>query len=247
MIDDSLILKVHGFDAGSFLLRQFRGNTDVLMQGQWVHTACCDGEERVLAYLWAFPWNDGILLRLPRSVAPAFLAHITPQIGHSEVRIDATTLCFGALAGNNPERRAVLYYGDGATCYIGGIPDVIPFISEQPLPNALPAEMWQAARIRAGIPEIYADTAGCFRPFVLGIGMAGMHPDKNDVHRRLATASIEKFRTGRRALHHKHTPAGTILDYGYDAQGCIIQAVVEERFLGKALTVCDSGQPLIFR
>ena len=76
MIDDSLILKVHGISAGSFLQEQLDGDLDALAQGHWTYATYCNEEGKVLAFLWVFPWADGILLRLPRSTAPTFLAHI---------------------------------------------------------------------------------------------------------------------------------------------------------------------------
>ena len=101
MIDDSLILKVHGISAGSFLQEQLDGDLDALAQGHWTYATYCNEEGKVLAFLWVFPWADGILLRLPRSTAPTFLAHIEPRIDNRDVRFTATALHFGALVNDS--------------------------------------------------------------------------------------------------------------------------------------------------
>ena len=163
MKDDTLILKATGIDAGTFLQDQLTCDMNVLAEGRWTYAACCDPHGKTLAILWVFPWPDSILLRLPRSAAPAFLAQTRENIDGREVHIEETTLHFGALAGDNPSTEQRLIAADDKTL-IGGVPGVIPIISEQPQADALPAEAWYAARIRAGIPEIYADTAGHILP-----------------------------------------------------------------------------------
>ena len=229
MIDDSLILKVHGISAGSFLQEQLDGDLDALAQGHWTYATYCNEEGKVLAFLWVFPWADGILLRLPRSTAPTFLAHIEPRIDNRDVRFTATTL-------------------------VSGVPGVIPCISEHPVAEALATEAWYAARIRAGIPEIYADTANRFLPQMLNPGLIRRHDNHDDhhlskcaQHRHLAYAIVSAYKTGCRALYHKNSPAGTILDYGRDDHTSIVQAVVEDRFIGKKLTTRDGDQTLIFQ
>ena len=179
MKDDTLILKATGIDAGTFLQDQLTCDMNALAEGRWTYAACCDPHGKTLAILWVFPWPDGILLRLPRSAAPAFLAQTRENIDGREVHIEETTLHFGALAGDNPSTEQRLIAADGKTL-IGGVPGVIPIISEQPQADALPAEAWYAARIRAGIPEIYADTAGHLLPQALNLEtLGGISRDKS--------------------------------------------------------------------
>ena len=251
MIDDSLILKVHGLAAGSFLQEQLEDDLGALAQGHWTFAACCGEEGKVLAFLWVFPWTDGILLRLPRSAAPAFLAHIEARIGERDVQFTATALHFGALADDGSDTEPALCTDASGITRIGGVPGVTPCLSEAPLTEALPTEAWYAARIRAGIPEIYADTANLFLPCMLNAGLPHRHDahhfSKCAQHRHLAYAIVSACASGCRALYHKHTPAGTILDYGSDGNTGIIQAVVEDRFIGKKLATRDEEQPLIFQ
>ena len=88
MIDDSLILKVHGISAGSFLQEQLDGDLNALAQGHWTYATYCNEEGKVLAFLWVFPWADGILLRLPRSVAAAALAQLRPHAGARDITLE---------------------------------------------------------------------------------------------------------------------------------------------------------------
>ena len=73
------------------------------------------------------------------------------------------------------------------------------------------------------------------------------HLSKCAQHRHLAYAIVSAYKTGCRALYHKNLPAGTILDYGRDDHTSIVQAVVEDRFIGKKLTTRDGEQTLIFQ
>jgi len=143
---------------------------------------------------------------------------------------------------------------------IGGVPGVIPFISEQPQADALPAEAWYAARIRAGIPEIYADTAGHILPQALNLeALGGLSRDKSGYighealaqhknHRHLATARVPALASGQRALYDaKNKHVGTLLDYGHSADETLVQAVIEDRALGKALHLADDDQTLTFK
>ena len=131
MKDDTLILKATGIDAGAFLQDQLTCDMNALAAGRWTYAACCDPHGKVLAVLWVFPWADGVLLRLPRSAAPAFLAQTRENIDGREVQIAETPLHFGALAGDNPSTEQRLITAADKTL-IGGVPGVIPFISEQP-------------------------------------------------------------------------------------------------------------------
>ncbi len=246
MKDDSLILKVHGLAAGDFLREQLTTDMDALGRGQWTHAVYCTADNAVLAYLWVFPWADGILLRLPRSAAPAFLAHIEPRIAGRNVHFSATNLCFGAITDGKPQPEPILYTAGGSIVLIGGVCGITPYIGEYHVAKTLSAEAWYAARIRAGIPEIYADTAELFPAAILGFPKIG-NSDIAAQHRHLAVTTIRTFATGCRALYHKHNPAGVILDYGWDKEGCIIQAVVEKRYLGKPLHTWDNALPLTFR
>lgn len=260
MKDDSLILKATGVDAGTFLQGQLACDTSVLASDRWTYSAYCTSQGNVLALLWVFPWTDGVLLRLPRATAPAFLAQIRKYIQDSDVHISETALHFGALAGDNPSDEQRLIPADGKTL-IGGVPGVIPYISAQPQADALPAETWYAARIRAGIPEIYADTAGQFTPAMLNLAALGaISPKKNGyigsdaiarqphkAHHHLATASAPALASSERTLYAKGKVAGTLLDYGHDATGTILQAVIEDRYLGKALHLRDETHPLHFQ
>ena len=254
MIDDSLILKVHGISAGSFLQEQLDGDLDALAQGHWTYATYCNEEGKVLAFLWVFPWADGILLRLPRSTAPTFLAHIEPRIDNRDVRFTATPLHFGALVNDSSGADPVLYTTEANITLVSGVPGVIPCISEHPVAEVLATEAWYAARIRAGIPEIYADTANRFLPQMLNPGLIRQHDNYDEhhlskcaQHRHLAYAIVSAYKTGCRALYHKNSPAGTILDYGRDDHTSIVQAVVEDRFIGKKLTTRDGDQTLIFQ
>ena len=163
------------------------------------------------------------------------------------------------LAGDNPSTEQRLIAADDKTL-IGGVPGVIPFISEQPQADALPAEAWYAARIRAGIPEIYADTAGHILPQALNLeALGGLSRDKSGYighealaqhknHRHLATARVPALASGQRALYDaKNKHVGTLLDYGHGADETLVQAVIEDRALGKALHLADDDQTLTFK
>ena len=115
MKDDTLILKATGIDAGTFLQDQLTCDMNVLAEGRWTYAACCDPHGKTLAILWVFPWPDGILLRLPRSAAPAFLAQTRENIDGREVHIEETTLHFGVLAGDNPSTEQRLIAADDKT------------------------------------------------------------------------------------------------------------------------------------
>ena len=245
MKDDTLILKATGIDAGAFLQDQLTCDMNALAAGRWTYAACCDPHGKTLAVLWVFPWADGVLLRLPRSAAPAFLAQTRENIDGREVQIAETPLHFGALAGDNPSTEQRLITAADKTL-IGGVPGVIPFISEQPQTDALPAEAWYAARIRAGIPEIYADSGGFSRDKRGYVGHDGLREQKN--HRHLAIASVPTLASGQRALYDaKEKSVGTLLDYGHAAGETLVQAVIEDRALGKALHLADDDQTLIFK
>ena len=259
MKDDSLILKASGIDAGTFLQGELTCDMNVLAEGRWTYAACCNPHGKVLAVLWVFPWTDGVLLRLPRSATPAFLAQTRENIDGREVQITETPLHFGALAGDNPATEQHLIATDGKTL-IGGVPGVIPFISEQPQADALPAEAWYAARIRAGIPEIYADSAGRLLPQALNLkALGGFSRDKHSYighdaltqqknHRYLAIASVPVLASGQHTLYDaKEKSVGILLDYGHAAGETLVQAVIEDHQLGKPLHLADDDQTLIFK
>lgn len=248
MKDDSLILKVHGAAAGDFLREQLTVDMDALSRGHWTHAVYCAAGRAALAWLWVFPWTGGILLRLPRSVASTFLAHIRPHIHDRDVHFSVTGLCFGAISEGRPNPAPVLYTAGDSITLIGGVRGITPYIGEYPAAKSLDADAWYAARIRAGIPEIYADTAGHFLPPMLDSSGGDMAcAGEQAQHCHLARATAAAFASGCRTLYHKHSPAGTILDYGHDKQGSIVQAVVEDRYLGKVLRTRDEDTPLVFQ
>ncbi|MDO4643251.1 MAG: hypothetical protein Q4A74_05360 [Cardiobacteriaceae bacterium] len=262
MIDDSMILKVSGNDARTFLQGQLTCDMGVLAEGRWTFAAYCSPQGRVLAFLWVFPWNDGILLRLPRSVSNIFLVQIRKYVLRSDVVFTETTLCFSVCeSGKSTEKQSMIQ--ENEKVWIDGIAGIRPFLSENKGTEVLPVEAFYAARIRAGIPEIYADTSGLFLPQMLnmeaihgvsfskgcyvGQEVVARNEYKTRLHRHLAIAETTEFSTGQRALYAKDKFAGIILDYGKDPTGgAVIQAVIEDRYLDKPLHVRDSEQMLSF-
>ena len=67
-------------------------------------------------------------------------------------------------------------------------------------------------------------------------------------HRHLATARVPALASGQRALYDaKNKHVGTLLDYGHGADETLVQAVIEDRALGKALHLADDDQTLTFK
>ena len=246
MKDDTLILKATGPDAGTFLQEHLVCDKDALARGYWHCAACCNPHDTVLAVLWLIPWPDGILLRLPRSVAAVALAQLRQHTGARDITLEETALHFAALAGDNPDPERHIHHDDGIA-RLGGITGLIPVISAQPLPDALPGEAWYAARIRAGIAEIHADTAGHYAPHTLHLAPRDHAPHQKKPQHQLATATAPGLASGQRTLYNTHhKPVGTLLDYGHDTHGTVAQGVIDSHYLNKPLHLRDHDQTLTF-
>lgn len=164
LLHDYGALRFCGPDARTFLQGQVSNDLAQLQPGVALPAGLHNPQGRVLALLrlWAEPEHtDSVLATLPRERLPEVAAHLRRYVLRSKLQIsDATTewQLWGEQTTAGEVRHRLRAAGAPADTEAGSVLN-------------LPA--WQALEVAAGLPEVYAATAGEFVAQMLNLDCIG--------------------------------------------------------------------------
>jgi hypothetical protein len=179
------ILRFSGPDALDFLQGQVSNDTRRLADNIPVFAAYSSPQGRVLALIYLLPHSTGVIGILPREILAPTLERMRKYVLRAKVRIDdageslVAAGHFGALPGTLPQSTNPYLEKDG----IGVAPvnrDAgrywVIAAAEKLTSGGKPAaasfeEEWRLADIRAGLPQIYADTSESFVAQMLNLDL----------------------------------------------------------------------------
>lgn len=235
------VYAVRGDDAASFLQGQLTCDVCALVTGAWQLAGYCLPNGKVLAVFSIQKESDGFLLALPADLAEAVIRRLQMFVLRSKVTIVRCDAGLYALAE-----------GGGAVLHMGArVPD-----------EALDADGYFAARIRAGLAEIFTATSGVFLPQMLALPEVGaVSFSKGCYVGQEAVARLHYKGSNRRVLScaqaalPDRVPIGADVFAGDLRAGTVllavpplglVQAVIQDRFLDSELFLAGWDVPLLF-
>lgn len=160
------VLQAKGEKAASFLQGQITRNIELVTPEQPRLAACCNNKGRVLAIfcLQQLPNEpDAYYLILPRETLPSLQQHLKKYAMFDRV----------ALTDVSDSLNVYGLWHQGQ-CQWQLCPTGQPHPFNAASTTEISAEQWQAQRICAGLPFIYADTVGKFLPHPLNLPHLGL-------------------------------------------------------------------------
>jgi tRNA-modifying protein YgfZ len=185
------LLRFTGADALGFLQGQVSNDTDRLSQGRALLCALSSAQGRVLAVMTLLPHSSGILAILPAQMLAPVGAQLRKYILRSKLRIEelaAADLAVAGQFGSENLRRMGLPVPQDIGAYAQAQDIGVARLNEQcerywvigpkAALGALGAEDavraegdWRLADIRAGLPQIYAQTSDSFVAQMLNLDL----------------------------------------------------------------------------
>ncbi len=172
------ILRFSGPDSLTFLQGQVSNDTRRLAESVPVFAAYSSPQGRVLALIYLLPHSSGVIGILPREILAPTLERMRKFILRAKVQIEdaGESLVVAGHFGALPQSENGYFEKDGigvapvgrdaARHWIVAAPEKLA--SEQP---ASFEEKWRLADIRAGLPQIYADTRETFVAQMLNLDL----------------------------------------------------------------------------
>ena len=176
-LSHNALLGVTGDDAAAFLHGQFTNDVEALAEGAAQWNGWCTPKGRLLATFLLIRHKGGFLILLPAEIAAAFLKRLSMFVLRSKVKIRdvsgeyARRGILGRGAHPQPMRveerdGALVVALDGERILMLGPP------ASAPAANT-PADAWELASIRAGVPTITAATQEAFVPQMANFDLVG--------------------------------------------------------------------------
>ncbi|MGR3913463.1 MAG: hypothetical protein OD918_02880 [Gammaproteobacteria bacterium] len=184
-LDSLALVDVGGDDAQGFLQGQFCNDVDDAQAGHAQLNAYCNPKGRVLAVLRLVRHARGFWLVMPAKLADGLIARLKMFVLRAKVDIAKSPLqLLGVM--NHGDAMDVDDVGDADEIARAHL-DTVDIASRQIFigkPDALAQvaigvtaeptdEIWRLADILAGLPQIYAPTAGAFIPQTINLDLTG--------------------------------------------------------------------------
>jgi folate-binding protein YgfZ len=176
------ILRFSGPDALSFLQGQVSNDTRRLSERIPVFAAYSNPQGRVVALIYLLPHSSGVIGILPRDILAATMERMRKFILRAKVQIEdaGESLVVAGGFGALPPAESVYREHDGIGVAAVGRDAGRHWIVAAPAKLALQArpatamrfeDEWRLADIRAGLPQIYADTSESFVAQMLNLDL----------------------------------------------------------------------------
>jgi tRNA-modifying protein YgfZ len=185
------LLRFSGADAPGFLQGQVSNDMDRLAQGRALLCALSSAQGRVLAVMTLLPHSAGIIAILPAELLSPVAALLRKYILRSKVRIDEPAAADLIVAGQHgpanlqlnglPLPREIGAYAEAQGIgvarlndrqeryWVIGAPSALSALAQG---DAARAEGdWRLADIRAGLPQVYAQTSDAFVAQMLNLDL----------------------------------------------------------------------------
>jgi folate-binding protein YgfZ len=176
------ILRFSGPDALSFLQGQVSNDTRRLSERIPVFAAYSSPQGRVLALIYLLPHSSGVIGILPRDILAATMERMRKFILRAKVQVEdaGESLVVAGRFGALPPAESVYreHNGIGVAAvgrdagrhWVVAAPGTLEF-EDRPATVMRFEEEWRLADIRAGLPQIYADTSELFVAQMLNLDL----------------------------------------------------------------------------
>jgi tRNA-modifying protein YgfZ len=170
-------LLISGTDARNFLQGQLTSDLDTLTQDNVVLGACNSPQGRVQAVVWMIERTEGIALLCQRALIEQTAARLRRYVLRSKVTISTGSLDVG-VAGNAvlaPDKPAHVQTGTHSFVRLRGVenPLVIAPATELQEVSESASRQFHCNHLRAGLPQIYAQTHEQFVAQMLNLDVLG--------------------------------------------------------------------------
>jgi len=186
-LDSLALIEVGGDDAREFLQGQLCNDIDDAQAYRAQLNAYCNPKGRVLAVLRLVPHARGFWLVTPADLADGLIARLKMFVLRAKVDIARSKLALlgavnaadagaGDAAADADAGRTVFVHLDGVDIasrqFVIGKPGAIE-ADAAAIERAPTDAIWRLADILAGLPQIYAPTAGAFIPQTINLDLSG--------------------------------------------------------------------------
>jgi len=232
------VIAAHGGDTGSFLQNQF--SNDVAMVGEQVSqlNAYCTPKGRILGLLRLFRGGDTWYLRLPADTLDAVIKQLRMYVLRSRVTLEDASENFVRIgvSGETAERELqdaagavpaevnhVLHHGDLTILRVPGVhprfevyvtaPDVARDLWDTLNVRGAPVgeSAWRLTEIEAGLPTVFAATAGLFVPQMVNLQLVdGLSFKKGCYPGQEIVARMQYLGTLKRRMYLGHIEGGEL-------------------------------------
>jgi folate-binding protein YgfZ len=190
-LDRYSLLRVSGEDRITFLQGQLTQDLTRLTRDQSLLAGWATAKGRLLFVSQLMDWQDSVLVPVPAAMADAILRRLSMFTLRAKVEISIPDWYVGGVIGPQPaapmmlngttvppESGVCITHGETLLARVVGDPTRAWVISQnRPAPgfidNSAPItaddDLWEAANIRAGIPQLSPDTAESFIPQMLNL------------------------------------------------------------------------------
>jgi hypothetical protein len=191
------VVRVSGPDAASFLQGQFSNDTRLLADGRTQLSACSTPHGRVIALARLRQTDDGICALLPAELATKLLTHLRKFVLRAKVDlVHAHDLQVGAIVTGHADSGSSLAKFEEGVLTMSPVPmsgstEVVTFqyaagreiVAAPPAawraisglslsrPSPRAANEWNAADIRAGLPQVFPAASEQFVPQMLNLDL----------------------------------------------------------------------------
>jgi tRNA-modifying protein YgfZ len=227
------LVRFSGPDSLSFLQGQLSNDTNRLTAGAPLLAAYSTPQGRVVAVLHLLPHSSGVVAILPREIVLPTVERLRKYVLRAKVRIEDVSDQFTVFGRNgvdtspadglpapDAERAYVerdgigvarLGSGNNRHWVIGTAKDLTTQgIVSQPAEEPRMEHAWRLADIRAGLPQIYAETREMFVAQMLNLDLIdGISFTKGCFTGQEIIARTQHLGRIKRRLHRLRLPAGT--------------------------------------
>lgn len=257
-------IAVSGRDARAFLQGQLTSDLDALADGEGQLAAWLDAKGRALALLRVIPRGDDFLLLLPATQVETVARRLRLYVLRAAVTVEPSGPV-ALLAGEAGRRRlaglgllpedtpwSAAHGADGVALRPPGEPHWM--LAGTGAGAHGDSEAWELAEVRAGLPEVYPQTAAAFIPQMLNLERLGAvsftkgcYPGQEIVARAHHLGRVKR----RMRLFHAPGPppppgeelvaerGGSVVRSARANGGCLVLAVVPEAPGAEELALSD--------
>jgi folate-binding protein YgfZ len=194
-LDHLGLIRISGADKREFLQGQLTNDINQVTPQLAQLSSYCSPKGRMLGSFWIFQRDDDLYLQLPRAVLPAIFKRLRMFVLRSNVQIEDVSadlarcglsgICAADVLPFAPKADKASETNDGLTVLkVPGEPTRFEVIgpadqvaslwqSASALADRVGPDFWTLADIRAGLPNVYEETAEAFVPQMANLQLIG--------------------------------------------------------------------------
>jgi len=258
---------VAGADARGFLQGQLSADIEAPQRGVARLATCNSAQGRVQAVVWLIERTDGIALVTASALVETLIARLRKYVLRSKVTITANALQAGALRHEEFPALAAREHveRDGLSfVHLPGHDEIVVLAALSGTRGSIDATRWRLEDIRAGVPQIQAQTREHFVAQMLNLDLLGgisfekgCYTGQEIIARTHYRGAIKRRMFRYRADSAPPVPgtrvlgagqhAGDVVDSATTGTGCELLAVVSLAQANEALSLDDAQQSQLER